>query len=201
MRIRTFLILLKIGLCVGSLLPSPAQADESRTSEKENKPSLRILPYNSMAISESQSLMKTSEQFRLIAPVALKPSPTNSPIRNWNILPSPLNREEASHYVGLDVEASRAFKVSIRIFTNFGQYVNKIEFTVSPEEFDKLSKGITKNTRILRILWDNRAQDGSLAGTGAYVLKTDVTLLKIPGIAEDQVLLSEYRIVGLLRPN
>jgi hypothetical protein len=100
----------------------------------------------------------------------------------------------------MDIEASRAFTASIRIFTNFGQYVNKIEFTVSPEEYLKLSKGITNNTRILRILWDNRAQDGSLAGTGAYVLKTDVTLLKIPGVVEDQVLLSDYRIVGLIRP-
>ena len=91
--------------------------------------------------------------------------------------------------------------MSINIFTNLGAFVNKIEFEVPQNEFDKLSKGIKNNTRMMRVLWDNRAQDGTLAGTGAYIFKTDVTLLKKPGTAEDQEVRSDYRIVGVLRPH
>ena len=89
--------------------------------------------------------------------------------------------------------------MEIQIYTNLGQFVNKIQFALTQSEFTKLTKGVKNNTRQLKVLWDNIAADGSKAGTGAYILKTTVTLLKIPGIAEDEAVSTDYRVVGVLR--
>lgn len=142
---------------------------------------------------------KPGEHFVLVTPAAgLNPTPDNGG-RNWSIIPALSTKADSLRYVGNVIEASRAFKVEIQIYTNLGQYVNKIQFSLTQAEFTKLSKGVKNNTRQLKVLWDNRAADGSLAGTGAYILKTTVTLLKIPGIAEDEAVSSDYRIVGVLR--
>ncbi|HKP95590.1 MAG TPA: VWA domain-containing protein [Fibrobacteria bacterium] len=141
---------------------------------------------------------RAGEHFVLVAPTALNPVP-ESDGKNWSITPVLATSMDSLRYVGNVIEASRAFKVDIQIYTNLGQYVNKIRFTVSQSEFAKLSKGIKNNTRRLKVLWDNRAADGTMAGTGAYILKTTVTLLKIPGIAEDEAVSTDYRIVGVLR--
>lgn len=140
----------------------------------------------------------SGQQFVLVAPAGLDAS-SETGARNWSITPALATPADSLRYVGNVIEASRAFKVEIRIYSNLGQFVNKIEFTVPQSEFVKLSKGIKNNTRRLKVLWDNRAADGSLAGTGAYILKTTVTLLKIPGIAEDEAVTTDYRIVGVLR--
>jgi hypothetical protein len=106
---------------------------------------------------------------------------------------------DSLRYVGNVIQASRAFRVEIQIFSNLGQFVNKIGFTISQGEFAKLSKSPSGNTRQLKVLWDNRTSNGNLAGTGAYILKTTVTLLSIPGIAEDETSSTDYRLVGVLR--
>jgi hypothetical protein len=51
----------------------------------------------------------------------------------------------------------------------------------------------------MKVLWDSRSQRGALVATGAYVVKTTVMLLKIPGIAEDDAMKIDYRRVGVLR--
>jgi hypothetical protein len=78
--------------------------------------------------------------------------------------------------------------------------VNRIGFTVTQAEFMKLSKGGKNGTRQLRVLWDSRAANGRPAGPGAYIMKTAVTLLRIPGVAEDEAESTQFRKVGVLRP-
>ena len=162
---------------------------------------LQVTDHNQVAKPTGTLSPGIEKGFLLVAPVNLVPKPASGSEINWDIIPGPLSISDSSHYVGIAVEASRAFRVSISVFTNLGQFMNKIAFSLTQAEFDKLSKGVKNNTRVIRVLWDNRASDGSLAGTGAYVMKTDVTLLKIPGIAEDQVVRSDYRIVGVVRSN
>ena len=184
-------VVLKLGLGVVFLFSGLSQVVTANT--------LEVSQQNEVARPSDQVATSNNEQFLLITSPSLTPTPAADVVKNWNILPGPLNTVDSSHYVGISVEASRAFKLSINIFTNLGLFVNKIEFAVPQNEFDKLAKGIKNNTRVMRVLWDNRAQDGTLAATGAYILKTDVTLLKIPGISKDEEVHSDYRIVGLVR--
>ncbi|MEO6098648.1 MAG: VWA domain-containing protein [Fibrobacteria bacterium] len=140
----------------------------------------------------------TGQQFVLVTSGAVTASPTQG-AKNWSMLPALLTAKDSLRYVGNVIQASRAFKCEIQIFTNLGQFVNKIDFTIPQTEFAKLAKSPKGNTRQLRVLWDNRTSSGNLAGTGAYVLKTTVTLLRIPGIAEDEAVSTDYRVVGVLR--
>ncbi|MDB5105086.1 MAG: hypothetical protein JWP91_2775 [Fibrobacteres bacterium] len=117
----------------------------------------------------------------------------------WRVLQAPLAPQDSERFIGVTVEASRAFMVDIHVFTNLGQFVNKLTFVINQDEFQKLAKGVKGNTRVLKILWDSRSRAGSLVGTGAYVMKTTVTLIKIPGIAEDNAIRTDYRRVGVLR--
>jgi hypothetical protein len=160
---------------------------------------LRVAKHNEWARGGDISNYKPGEHFVIVAPVNLEPKAEGSE-KNWGIVPSLVTTEDSLRYVGSIIEASRAFKVEVRIFTNLGQFVNRIEFSLTQAEFNKLAKGVKSNTRRLKVLWDNRAADGSLAGTGAYILKTTVTLLKIPGVAEDESVSTDFRIVGVLHP-
>jgi hypothetical protein len=137
-----------------------------------------------------------AHQFVLVTPGAL--NATTSEAKNWSVLNS-LAPADSERYVGNVIQASRAFKVEIEIYSNLGQFVNKIAFTVPQTEFTKLAQGVKSSTRQLRVLWNNRTKDGNPAGTGAYIMKTTVTLLRIPGIAEDEAVSSDFRIVGVLR--
>lgn len=137
-------------------------------------------------------------QFILVAPAGL--SLPASDRKNWSTVPAISTREDSLRYVGNFIQASRAFRVDIVIFSNLGQYVNKLSFTVPQSEFNKLPKGSSNGTRSIRVLWDNRAQNGRMAGTGAYIMKTTVTLLRIPGVAEDESSSSDERLVGVLHP-
>ncbi len=113
------------------------------------------------------------------------------------VLAAPLTPADSARFVGVLVEASRAFKVDVSVFSNLGEFVNRLRLTLPPDEFDKLEK--TENgARRLRILWDNRDVKGALAGTGAYVMKTTLTLLKIPGVSENEVVRTDARVVGVL---
>ncbi len=158
---------------------------------------LQVLQHNDVAKALENLTTVSGQHFILIAPSSVNPV-AGEPGKNWGLLTN-LNAQDSASVVGIDLEASRAFRVVISIWSNLGQFVNKIDFSITQAEFEKLSKGLKNNTRKLSVLWDNRAQDGTLAGPGAYILKTEVTLLKIPGIAEDQVIRSDYRIVGVLR--
>ena len=73
------------------------------------------------------------------------------------------------------------------------------EPTTKQAEFLKLEKGAGRGTRLLKVLWDSRTRNGVRVNTGAYVIRTTVTLLRIPGIAEDNTVRTDYRRVGVLR--
>jgi hypothetical protein len=137
-------------------------------------------------------------QFLLVAPPTLQPSPMDA-TDHWRMLPGPMAPPDSLRYVGLTIEASRAFTVDLHIFSNLGTFVNKLTFTVNQTEFQKLDKGAKGSTRLLKVLWDSRSRNGAMVSTGAYVIKTTVTLMKIPGIAEDNTVKTDYRRVGVLR--
>ncbi len=137
-------------------------------------------------------------QFLLVAPAGLRAAPTEA-TDQWTLAPGPMAPVDSLRYVGLTVEASRAFAVDIYIYSNMGEFVNKLQFMVGADEFLKLEKSPKSNTRTMKVLWDSRSHYGNPVATGAYVVKTTVSLLKIPGIAEDRAVKVDYRRVGVLR--
>ncbi|MDB5105085.1 MAG: hypothetical protein JWP91_2774 [Fibrobacteres bacterium] len=159
---------------------------------------LVVLRHNTFSQGGDLVPPKPGEHFVLVTPGSISPTPEDK-AKNWIILPNLATEKDSVRYVGDVIQASRAFKVEIVIFTNLGQFVNKIAFTVPPAEFSKLAKSAKGNTRQLKVLWDNMSADGTKAGTGGYILKTTVTLLKIPGVAEDEAVSTDYRRVGVLR--
>jgi hypothetical protein len=158
---------------------------------------LEVGPRNDYARAKYLPFSPFEPQWLLLAPLSVQAVPGDG-FDNWRTLPGPMDPQDSLSYVGLSVEASRTFAVDVRVFTNLGQFVNKLGFSVSQTEFLKLEK-TARGTRTITVLWDSRARNGSLVGTGAYVLKTTVTLLKIPGIAEDNAIRTDYRRVGVLR--
>lgn len=135
--------------------------------------------------------------FVLVAPPAFRPSP-RGPGDQWRLDPAP-PAQEAERYASLTVTASRAFAVDMNVFSNLGNFVDRLEFAVDQGEFEKLSEGPSGHTRLLRVLWDGRSREGNPVATGAYIVKTTVRLLPVPGIAEDNAETTEYRRVGILR--
>jgi hypothetical protein len=162
--------------------------------------STKINLYRHNTVSSGGDPVSTSgkDQFVLVTPSPL--TPTADGAANWHVIPSVATVKDSLRYVGNLIEASRAFRVEMTIFSNLGEFVNRIRFTVSQAEFMKLSKGTKNGTRQLRVLWDNRVANGRPAGTGAYIMKTTVTLLRIPGVAEDEAESTQFRRVGVLRP-
>lgn len=110
-----------------------------------------------------------------------------------------LSRKDSLGFVGLRLQAIREFRADIRIYDNLGQYVNRLAFTVSPSEFSKLPRSSDGRTRQLTVLWDNRSEDGHLVGTGSYVLKSTVSLLRLPGQPESETSRTQYRRIGVIR--
>lgn len=111
-------------------------------------------------------------------------------------LPAPTRSDSLSH-VGIRIEASRGFSVEVGVYSNLGDFVDRLAFSVPQSQFEKLEPGSKSNTRVLRVLWRNQTQGGRLAGTGAYVLKTRVTL---NASAQSGALTrTDYKIVALLR--
>lgn len=106
---------------------------------------------------------------------------------------------DSLHYTGVVLEASREFQVDINIFTNLGQFVNKVAVTVPREEFLKLPQVPGKETRTLRLLWKGLTESGSRAGTGAYIFHTVTRLLPVPGSTGPNLVTSEYKTLGVLR--
>ena len=110
-----------------------------------------------------------------------------------------LSREDSAKYVGLKVEASRAFRLELRVFSTLGQFVDKLTLTVPQSGFQNLETGSREGWKRLRILWRNRALNGSPVGTGAYVIKSTLTLLKVPGISDVEETRSDVRVIGVIR--
>ena len=53
--------------------------------------------------------------------------------------PANLLSPDSSRTVGIVIEASREFNLDVKVFSNLGEFVNRLAFTVSREEFPKLS--------------------------------------------------------------
>jgi hypothetical protein len=107
------------------------------------------------------------------------------------------SRNDSLSHVGIQIEASRGFTVDISVYSNLGDFVDRLVFSVPQSQFERLAPGSKSNTRLLRVLWDNRTESGRLAATGAYVLKTRVSLN--PTAAAAALTRTDYRIVALLR--
>lgn len=156
-----------------------------------------LVRHNEYSRSSDAVSVANKDQFVLVGPSDI--APTADGDKNWKVIPGAISVQDSVRYVGNLIQASRAFRVEVNIFTNLGEFVNRIAFTVSQAEFMKLSKGPKNGTRQLRVLWDNRAANGRPAGTGGYIMKTTVTLLRIPGVAEDEAEKTQYRRIGVLR--
>ncbi|MDQ3001117.1 MAG: VWA domain-containing protein [Fibrobacterota bacterium] len=162
---------------------------------------LTMVRHNVIARGGDLFLSKPGEDFMLVTPGSLNPTPGDQ-AKNWTILPGFASPADSQRYVGSVIEASRAFNVDVQIFSNLGEFVNRTKFTISQEEFLKLAKGVKNNTRQLKVLWgggEARASNGHLAATGAYIIKTTVTLIAIPGIAEDEAVTTDFRRIGVFR--
>jgi hypothetical protein len=159
---------------------------------------LRVANHNTYSTADNSVPLDQRGQWVLVGPPNVKITP-DGPADCCKLVPS-LTPEDSAKYVGIKVTASRSFRVDIKVYDNMGQFVNKVAFSVPQSEFANLEReGTTGGNRSLRVLWDNRTEDGALAGTGAYIFKTTVTLNKIPGVAEDQVERTEHRLVGVVR--
>lgn len=161
------------------------------------KTTLDVINHNVYSKTDISTPIGERKQWVLVGSPNVKITPEGKP--DCCRLVSVLSKEDSVKYVGIKVTASRSFKVDIKVYSNLGQFVNKLTFSVSQSEFMNLNKEPVGDNRSLRILWDNRTEAGVFAGTGAYIFKTTVTLNKIPGIAEDQVERTEHRLVGVVR--
>ncbi len=163
--------------------------------------SLSLIGHNEYARAGEGAAGDAGRQFVLVAPPDL-PANALIPIagagRNWGIIPS-LATADSGRYVGSVIEASRPFRVEVSIFSNLGQFVNRLGFEIPAPEFAKLPGGTKAGTRRLRVLWNNRAEDGRPAGTGAYIMKTAVTLSPVSGAAGDKAESAQLRRIGVLR--
>lgn len=158
-------------------------------------PALGTLVHND--VSRTQGAAWEPSNWLLVGAPALRvSSPEGASART---LAGPISRIDSLRYVGLQVAASRSFRADIRVYDNLGQFVNRLSFRVPAGEFSKLPLASDGRTRRLTVLWDNRAANGNPAGTGSYVLKSTVTLDRLPGLPEEDAEKTEYRRVGVLR--
>ncbi|GEM_PF-3757388 len=92
-------------------------------------------------------------------------------------VPAPLSDRDSTGYIGVTLSVSRAFAFNAVVFSNLGEVVNTLNFTMSDEELRKLAPGVEPGTRLLKVLWNNRAANGELAGTGAYIIKARAVII------------------------
>lgn len=157
--------------------------------------------HNSVSQGQDPGLTGKGGNWALTGPGAASVV-SEDPVRCCAVLngvDGPLSREDSLKYVGLKVEASRAFRLELRVFSTLGQFVDRLTITVPQSAFQNLEPGSKSGWKRLRILWKNRARNGSPVGTGAYVIKTALTLLKVPGVSEVEETRSDVRVVGVIR--
>ena len=113
----------------------------------------------------------------------------------------PVNAQnpDSLRLVGLFIEASRGFILDLKVFSQLGEFVSQVAFTVPETEFRKLGAGKRKGARFLRLLWNGTTQAGARAGNGVYIFKTAITLLPMPGDAKPPVGATASRRIGILR--
>jgi hypothetical protein len=113
------------------------------------------------------------------------------------MLPWPVTAYDSVRYSGVRVAATRAFEASVKIFSNLGQFVDEVSFSVPQGEFEKLPSAGIDGERAMAILWRSHSARGAPAGTGAYVFRTRITL--VPEPLEPSMERTDTRVVGLLR--
>jgi hypothetical protein len=155
-------------------------------------PVLIVKRHNSVAQSDPE-LLPAGRKWILAAHPDLRITPLHPGDKCCHILPWPLDSVQSSRYVGLTVEATRPFKVDVKVFSNLGQFVNEVTFSVDEAHFRRLPQGSLDSSRVMKILWDNRTAEGGLAGTGAYVMKSHVALTQ-GGLSNRRI-----QMVGVLR--
>ncbi len=170
-------------------------ADMSGASLSQDVPDLGIEAQNELSRVRGQGWAPS--RWLLVGAPSLKVSSGSGMAAS--AVTAELDREDSASFVGLRLEATRSFQADIRIYDNLGHYVNRIAFTVPPSEFSKLPLASDGRTRRLTVLWDNRSEDGHLVGTGSYVLKSSVSLLRLPGMAETTPSRTQYRRIGVIR--
>jgi hypothetical protein len=106
--------------------------------------------------------------------------------------------DSASHAL-TRIEASRGFSATLRIFTNTGEFVHRLDLTVPQSEFARLDPGATPGTRRLDIGWSALAYNGRRVGTGTYIFRTEVTLLPDPVGGAAPAQFNDMRRIGVLR--
>ncbi len=92
-------------------------------------------------------------------------------------MPGPLTSADSTRYIGVTLSVSRAFAFRAAVFSNLGEVVNTIDFKMADGELLKLPVGPEPNTRVLKVLWNNRSLRGEKAATGAYVLKASAYII------------------------
>lgn len=162
---------------------------------------IAVVPHNDIAKTVLTPVTMTGSQWVISDAPNLVVLPLAGGGVCCEVLPGVLNstNPDSARFVGLKVEASREFMVEMLVFSNFGQIVNKVSFTVPRSEFIKLTPVTGKQTRAMRLLWKGLSLTGARAGTGAYVFRTTVTLLPVPGITAATHTTTTYRTMGVLR--
>ena len=120
-------------------------------------PVFEVSPHNAVARQDGIH-PPDGNQWILVAPAGLAVKPLEGK-GCCRLLPGPLSPADSMRYAGIAIEASREFEVRIQVFSNLGHFVNAMAIAVPKAEFGKLPPGTRTDTRLLRILWDNRAKN------------------------------------------
>lgn len=159
-----------------------------------------ILPHNTFAKLHQNPPIQNGSQWAIgdAAGLAVQPHLAGGGVC-CEVFPSVLTAEDSAKFVGLKVLASREFALEMQVFSNLGHLVNKVSFIVPRSEFTKLTSVPGTDVRYLRLLWKGLTLGSQRAGTGAYVFKTKVTLLPVPGVAGVDYSAATINTLGLLR--
>ena|GEM_PF-1700638 len=162
---------------------------------------IQLAPHNTIAKNKETSSPLGGQHWLITdAPnlIVTTSSPTSA---CCEIAPGKLDFQnpDSANFVGMVIEASREFQVDMAIFTNLGQFVDKVSLTVTREQFMKLSPIAGKESRGMRLLWKGLTQSGSRAGTGAYIFRTSISLLPVPGITGTTQTTTLFKTLGWVR--
>lgn len=97
---------------------------------------------------------------------------------------------------GIVVESTVPFAIYMRVHSNLGQFVSKVDLKVTERDFAMLEPGVAVGSRRLHLLWNGVSRDGNLAGTGAYVFMWDIVFFPADEPARGT---SGKRMAGILR--
>jgi len=158
---------------------------------------LKVGFHNQVARGPGPASVPAGMHWILTAPESLQPR-VGDPIHCCAYAAGSMTAPDSLRHTGVTVEAGGPFRADIRVFSNLGQFVNRLILTVPEEEYAKLEPGAGQSLRKLGILWSGRAGNGALAGTGAYVYKTEISLLRKAEGGEPKTWTGS-RVFGLLR--